>query len=165
MLSWSVAACEVTTSQIRDWLCNFVLLQHAPTSSLLTFDPNSCKLTSTLPTSSTRVMMEPSNANIPVIDVSPSNPDAPNQLLSAASKYGFVFIENSPDVGVPPQQIAEMFDLSKTFFAAPTEVKEEVSIGSNKAGKNHGWLRQGIEKLDPKTPKKADVKEYEPKVL
>lgn len=105
--------------------------------------------------------MEISNANIPVIDVSPSNPDAPNQLLSAASKYGFVFIENSPEAGIPPQQIAEMFDLSKTFFAAPTEVKEEVSIGSNKAGKNHGWLSQGIEKLDPKTQKKADVKEYD----
>jgi isopenicillin N synthase-like dioxygenase len=106
-------------------------------------------------------MMELSNADIPVIDVSPSNPDAPNQLLSAASKYGFVFIENSPEAGIPPQQIAEMFELSKTFFAAPTEVKEAVSIGSNKAGKNHGWLSQGIEKLDPKTQKKADVKEYD----
>lgn len=105
--------------------------------------------------------METSNAHIPVIDVSPSNPDAPNQLLSAASRYGFVFIENSPEAGIPSQQIAEMFDLSKKFFAAPTEVKEEVSIGSNKAGKNHGWLSQGIEKLDPKTQKRADVKEYE----
>jgi isopenicillin N synthase-like dioxygenase len=105
--------------------------------------------------------MEMSNANIPVIDVSPSNPDAPNQLLSAASKYGFVFIENSPEAGIPPQQIAEMFELSKIFFAAPTEVKEEVSIGSNKAGKNHGWLSQGIEKLDPKTQKRADAKEYD----
>jgi len=103
--------------------------------------------------------MELSNANIPVIDVSPSNPDAPNQLLSAASRYGFVFIENGPEAGIPPQQITEMFDLSKAFFAAPIKVKEEVSIGSNKAGKNHGWLSQGIEKLDPKTQKKADVKE------
>lgn len=105
-----------------------------------------------------------SDANIPVIDVSRSNPNAPEQLLSAASGYGFVFIENSPEVGIPPEQIAEMFDLSKTFFAAPTEVKEEVSIGSNKAGKNHGWLGQGIEKLDPKTQKKADVKEYDQSV-
>jgi hypothetical protein len=39
-------------------------------------------------------------------------------------------------------------------------VKEQVSIASNKAGKNHGWLSQGIEKLDPKTQKRADVKEY-----
>jgi isopenicillin N synthase-like dioxygenase len=100
-----------------------------------------------------------SNAKIPIIDVSASNPLAPEQLLSAASTHGFVFIENNAVAGIPPQQIAEMFELSETFFAAPTEVKEEVSIGSNKAGKNHGWLSQGIEKLDPKTQKRADVKE------
>ena len=105
-------------------------------------------------------MMDTSNARIPVINISPSNPNAPDQLLSAASKYGFVFIENSPQAGIPPEEIAEMFKLSRIFFAAPVEVKEEVSIGSNKAGKNHGWLSQGIEKLDPKTQKKADVKEY-----
>jgi isopenicillin N synthase-like dioxygenase len=100
-----------------------------------------------------------SNANIPVIDISPSNQQAPEQLLSAASKYGFVFVENNNKAGIPPQQITEMFELSKKFFAAPTEVKEKVSIGSNKAGKNHGWLSQGIEKLDPQTQKRADVKE------
>jgi isopenicillin N synthase-like dioxygenase len=100
-----------------------------------------------------------SNAKIPVIDISPSNPQAPEQLLSAASEHGFVFVENNFEAGIPPQQIAEMFELSRIFFAAPTEVKQEVSIGSNKAGKNHGWLSQGIEKLDPKTQKKADVKE------
>ena len=104
--------------------------------------------------------MDLSKANIPVIDISPSNPNAPEQLLSAASKYGFVFIKNSPETGIPPQDIAKMFQLSKEFFAAPVEVKQQVSIGSNKAGKNHGWLSQGIEKLDPKTQKRADVKEY-----
>lgn len=105
--------------------------------------------------------MDLTKANIPVIDISPSNPDAPEQLLSAASKYGFVFIKNSPETGgIPPQDIAKMFELSKEFFAAPLEVKEQVSIASNKAGKNHGWLSQGIEKLDPKTQKRADVKEY-----
>jgi isopenicillin N synthase-like dioxygenase len=100
-----------------------------------------------------------SNVKIPVIDISGSNPHAPEQLLSAASKYGFVFVENNSEAGIPPRQIAAMFELSKIFFAAPAEVKQEVSIGSNKAGKNHGWLSQGIEKLDPKTQKRADVKE------
>jgi hypothetical protein len=105
--------------------------------------------------------MDLSKANIPVIDISPSNPNAPEQLLSAASKYGFVFIKNSPETGgISPKGIAKMFELSKEFFAAPVEVKQEVSIASNKAGKNHGWLSQGIEKLDPKTQKRADVKEY-----
>lgn len=103
--------------------------------------------------------MNNTDADIPVIDISRSNPRAPEQLLSAASKYGFVFVENNPEAGIPPLDIANMFDLSKEFFDSPTEVKEEVSIGSNKAGKNHGWLSQGIEKLDPKTQKRADVKE------
>lgn len=80
--------------------------------------------------------------------------------MSAASTYGFVFVENNVEAGIPPQDIATMFDLSKQFFASSTEVKQTVSIGSNKAGKNHGWLSQGIEKLDPKTQKRADVKEY-----
>jgi isopenicillin N synthase-like dioxygenase len=105
--------------------------------------------------------MDLSKANIPVIDISPSNPNAPEELLSAASKYGFVFIKNSPEIGgISPQDIAKMFELSKEFFAAPFQVKQEVSIASNKAGKNQGWLSQGIEKLDPKTQKRADVKEY-----
>lgn len=106
-----------------------------------------------------RNTMDNTNAKIPVIDISRSNPQAPEQLLSAVSKYGFVFVENNPEADIPPQDIANMFDLSKVFFASSTEIKQEVSIGSNEAGKNHGWLSQGIEKLDPKTQKRADVKE------
>lgn len=96
---------------------------------------------------------------IPVIDISPSNRLAPAQLLDAAATYGFVFIENSKDVGVPPGDVSHIFALSKQFFDSPTEVKEEVSISSNKAGKNHGWLSRGIEMLDPGTQKRPDVKE------
>ncbi|KAK3110124.1 hypothetical protein LTR53_015913 [Teratosphaeriaceae sp. CCFEE 6253] len=100
-------------------------------------------------------------AQIPVIDIRASNPDAPRQLLDAATRYGFVFIENK-DTGVDVADINFMFDLSRQFFASPIEVKEEVSINSNKAGKNHGWLSQGVEKLDPATQKRPDVKEYVP---
>lgn len=96
---------------------------------------------------------------IPVINISRSNPHAPKELLSAASEYGFVFIENDAETGIPPQDIARMFELSKEFFASPVEVKQEVAIGSNEAGKNLGWLSRGIEKLDPKGQRRADVKE------
>lgn len=95
---------------------------------------------------------------VPVVDLTPSNPDASCQLLDAAAKYGFVFIENN-DIGISSRDINHLFTLSEDFFAAPVEVKEEVAIGSNKAGKNHGWLSRGIEKLDPATQKRADVKE------
>lgn len=95
-----------------------------------------------------------------MIDISPKNREAPSQLLDAAATYGFVFIENSKEIGVPAADISRIFNLSKTFFASPTEVKQEVSISSNKAGKNHGWLSRGIEMLDPATQKRPDVKEF-----
>lgn len=101
------------------------------------------------------------DVRIPVIDLTPNNPEAPKQLLHAASQYGFVYIENN-ESGIDQGAIDEMFRLSKAFFASPVEVKEDVSISSNKAGKNHGWLSRGVEKLDPATQKRPDVKEYVP---
>ena len=98
-------------------------------------------------------------AHIPVIDISAANVQASKQLLDAASRYGFVFVENNV-AGIPPKDIDQMFHLSQDFFAAPIEVKEECSISSNKAGKNHGWLSRGVEKLDPATQQRPDVKEY-----
>ncbi|KAI6912893.1 Clavaminate synthase-like protein [Hortaea werneckii] len=98
--------------------------------------------------------------NIPVIDLSPSNPHASSELLDAAAHYGFVFIANDPSTtGLSTAEINEMFSLSKQFFSSPFEIKEEVSIASNQAGKNVGWLSQGIEKLDPTTQKRPDIKE------
>ncbi|CAK3808778.1 related to gibberellin 20-oxidase [Lecanosticta acicola] len=98
-------------------------------------------------------------AHIPVIDISEANSaNAPKQLLQAAIKHGFVFIRNNEGV-MDSLLIAKLFNLAKDFFALPTEVKNEVSIGSNKAGKNYGWLGQGVEKLDPKQQERPDVKE------
>ncbi|KAI7156607.1 Clavaminate synthase-like protein [Hortaea werneckii] len=98
--------------------------------------------------------------NIPVIDLSPSNPHASSELLNAAAHYGFVFIANDPSTtGLSTAEIDKIFSLSKQFFSFPFEIKEEVSIASNQAGKNVGWLSQGIEKLDPATQKRPDIKE------
>lgn len=100
-------------------------------------------------------------AQIPVIDISDANSqNAPKQLLDAATRFGFVFIKNN-EGGIAPKLVSNLFDLSKEFFALPTEVKNEVSISSNKAGKNHGWLGQGVEKLDPGKQERPDVKEYD----
>ncbi|KAI7263516.1 hypothetical protein KC345_g9111 [Hortaea werneckii] len=97
---------------------------------------------------------------IPVIDLSPSNPHASSELLDAAAHYGFVFIANDPSTtGLSTAEIDTIFSLSKQFFSSPTQIKEEVSIASNQAGKNVGWLSQGIEKLDPTTQKRPDIKE------
>ncbi|GAB1733860.1 hypothetical protein NU195Hw_g1001t1 [Hortaea werneckii] len=97
---------------------------------------------------------------IPVIDLSPSNPHASSELLNAAAHYGFVFIANDPSTtGLSTAEIDTIFTLSQQFFSSPPQIKEEVSIASNQAGKNVGWLSQGIEKLDPATQKRPDIKE------
>lgn len=100
----------------------------------------------------------PAEAGIPVIDISSQNANAAKQLLDAAANYGFVFIENN-EVGISYDAIANMFDLSRGFFALPVELKQEVAINSAEANKNHGWLSRGVEKLDPATQKAPDVKE------
>lgn len=100
-----------------------------------------------------------SEMQIPVIDISSKNSNASSKLLDAAARYGFVFIENSNDAGIAPNDISRIFELSQQFFASPVDVKEAVAINSNKAGKNHGWLSRGIEMLDPGTQKRPDVKE------
>lgn len=97
-------------------------------------------------------------AQIPIIDMRSLNSDAPRQLLEAATGHGFVFIEPW-DIGIEQADVDQIFKLSKNFFASPLDVKEEVSISSNKAGKNYGWLSQGVEKLDPATQRRPDVKE------
>ena len=99
-----------------------------------------------------------SEISIPIIDISDNSGNAASELLDAASQYGFVFIENGKG-DIPSKDIAHMFNISREFFAAPEEVKQEVAISSNKAGKNHGWLSRGVEKLDPATQQRPDVKE------
>lgn len=101
---------------------------------------------------------EGDTVGIPVIDIQHANTEAPKQLLDAATTYGFVFIENV-ETGFTKQDIDHMFDLSNEFFATPLSVKEEVSIKSNKAGGNVGWLSRGVEKLDPSRQVRPDVKE------
>ena len=73
--------------------------------------------------------------DIPVIDIAPTNHDAPKQLLDAATKYGFVFVENDEAI-IPAKDIDQLFSLSREFFDSPTAEKEEVSISSNKAGRS-----------------------------
>ncbi|KAK4943036.1 hypothetical protein LTR66_003240 [Elasticomyces elasticus] len=104
-------------------------------------------------------IVDPSAASpvdIPVIDISAR--DAPNQLLNAAAKFGFVFVENN-EAGIDARQISHMFDLSRDLFQSPIEIKEACSINSNKSGKNKGWLSMHTEKLDPVTQKRGDFKE------
>lgn len=98
-------------------------------------------------------------AHIPVIDISAYNTKAGQELLDAASKYGFVYVEENDAAGLSKDSIEKIFTLSQDFFASPLAIKEKAAISSNQAGSNHGWLKQGVEKLDPATQKNPDVKE------
>ncbi|KAI4954352.1 hypothetical protein J4E91_002065 [Alternaria rosae] len=96
---------------------------------------------------------------IPVIDISASSEDVARQVLDAASTHGFLYIKND-GVTIPPQDIDEMFKLSKEFFAAPKEHKSEYAIHSEKAGGiNRGWVQMQGESLDPEGQKQGDPKE------
>ena len=59
----------------------------------------------------TTTIMSKSSAQIPVIDISPSNSHAATQLLDAAANNGFVFIENNEAATMPPMTVKNMFNL------------------------------------------------------
>ncbi|TIA19400.1 iron/ascorbate family oxidoreductase [Aureobasidium pullulans] len=98
--------------------------------------------------------MSKESADIPVIDISPSNPEAAKQILAAAENNGFLFIENNAAAGMPPAKVDEMFDLSKQFFQGPVENKKECPTQNNR-----GWVSMQQETLDPGNQKRGDFKE------
>ncbi|KAH9828874.1 gibberellin 20-oxidase [Teratosphaeria destructans] len=124
-------------------------------------------------------------ADVPIVDIRSSNPVAHEELLDAAAKYGFAYIgertnsvgelsgrrhqtcmlmltpndQDTQETGISDDDIREMFQLSQRFFSSPASIKAEVAIPSPQAGKNHGWLGQGVERLDPATQRRPDVKE------
>ncbi|KAH6642345.1 hypothetical protein C7974DRAFT_408909 [Boeremia exigua] len=102
---------------------------------------------------------EAEEMTIPVIDISNPSDEVARQVLDAASTHGFLFIKND-GVAIPPQDIVDMFKLSKEFFNSPEEQKAEFAIHSDKAGGiNRGWVKMAGESLDPEGQKQGDPKE------
>ncbi|KAI9713516.1 MAG: hypothetical protein M1820_000898 [Bogoriella megaspora] len=98
-----------------------------------------------------------SSVDIPVVDIS-EDKHAAKALVDAASRHGFVFVQDS-EAYITKKQKNHMFNLSRSFFSSPVSVKETCSINSNKSGKNKGWLSMGTETLDPGHQKRGDLKE------
>ncbi|KAF2646028.1 Clavaminate synthase-like protein [Massarina eburnea CBS 473.64] len=91
--------------------------------------------------------------HIPVIDISTPSPNVAQQVLTAAKTHGFLFIQND-GVTIPPQDIEDMFHLSKKYFHQPREAKAEFAIHSENAGGiNRGWVSMQGESLDPQGQK------------
>ena len=59
-------------------------------------------------------------ANIPVIDISDSNPNAAHQLLTAATDSGFAFIAANDATGLSAADIDGMFELVTSPFIVAT---------------------------------------------
>jgi len=90
-------------------------------------------------------------AAIPVLDISPSNPDAAPSLLAAFRTHGFAYISASSST-IPAETISSLFSLSASFFSSPLPIKAKCPITNN-----HGYSGLGNESLDPS--RGSDVKE------
>ncbi|KAL5115558.1 hypothetical protein ACEQ8H_006534 [Pleosporales sp. CAS-2024a] len=85
---------------------------------------------------------------IPVIDLCQPSPETAQQVLSAASTHGFLFIKND-GITIPPADIDAMFTLSKQFFSSAVSHKQQFAIHTPSAGGiNRGWVRMSGEALD-----------------
>jgi len=93
----------------------------------------------------------PSKAQIPVLDIFPSNPTAATSLLSALRTHGFVYISAASSL-IPPRTLSSLFSLSASFFASSQVIKSQHPITNNRG---YSGLRN--ESLDP--ARGADVKE------
>jgi hypothetical protein len=58
------------------------------------------------------------SVQIPVIDISPSNPNASTQLVEAAASYGFVFVKNN-EAGIPPGDVDNIFQIVDSHHLFP----------------------------------------------
>jgi isopenicillin N synthase-like dioxygenase len=97
-----------------------------------------------------------SAVRLSVIDVSDPSAETGKQLLAAATKYGFLYI-NTKGTGFTEALVNREFELSKEVFALSTEEKDECHISKNNA--NRGWTGMHNETLDPKNQRKGDFKE------
>ena len=87
------------------------------------------------------------DTSIPLINL--DGPTAAKDILAAASKYGFVFVQHQ-DLTLTREHVDRMFHLSRKFFEeSSTDVKQCFAINSGSCGKNRGWVGRGTESLDP----------------
>lgn len=114
-------------------------------------------------------------ADLAVVDLSRNDREVANELLLAASTFGFVYVKNN-EAGIMPADLTEIFQMvtryyrkcdkysahtvqkSRKFFKSPTLEKEECSVHSSKSGKNQGWLSMHTENLDPEKQKVLDAR-------
>jgi isopenicillin N synthase-like dioxygenase len=91
---------------------------------------------------------------LPIIDVSNPTAETGREMINAAAKYGFLYIDTK-GTGFTEDIVNREFDLSKQFFSSSAAEKQECLIDKT----NKGWTGMHGELLDPKTQRKGDFKE------
>ncbi|EXJ84488.1 hypothetical protein A1O3_05156 [Capronia epimyces CBS 606.96] len=100
-------------------------------------------------------VQEGNNAvRLPVINISEFSVGVGKQLLDAAIRYGFLYIDTD-GTGFTESMVDREFELSRNFFALPEAQKKKCLIDET----NRGWTGMHGEILDPKTQRKGDFKE------
>ncbi|KAH8696206.1 putative oxidoreductase [Talaromyces proteolyticus] len=90
---------------------------------------------------------------LPIINISdPTDAATGREMLAAAVKYGFFYV-HSQGSGFSAKEVDSTFDLSKKFFALPSEEKEKCRIRTD----NRGWSGMHSEILDPEHQRVCQV--------
>lgn len=91
---------------------------------------------------------------LPVINISEPSLQVGKDLLAAATKFGFLYVDTA-GTGFSRNNVDAAFELSRQFFVSPQDQKKACEIGTD----NNGWTGMHTEILDPKSQRKGDFKE------
>ncbi|KIV89854.1 hypothetical protein PV10_07222 [Exophiala mesophila] len=91
--------------------------------------------------------------NLPIINISNLTPETGKQVLEAAVRHGFLYVDPT-GTKLTQDLVDREFDLSKQFFDLSTLEKQPYRINDNR-----GWAGMKVEALDPKAQAKGDYKE------
>lgn len=83
-----------------------------------------------------------------VIDVSLNDKATASRLVEAASSQGFLFVKGH---GFSTEEVAQLFDISKRFFAQDREIKDQLAMNKSNLGYQHGVESLALNSVpDPK---------------
>jgi isopenicillin N synthase-like dioxygenase len=91
---------------------------------------------------------------LPVIDISNPTLAVGKEMITAAAKYGFLYIDTN-GTGFTQEIVDREFAIGQTFFSLPDSEKAKSTIDST----NKGWTGMHSEILDPSNQRKGDFKE------
>ena len=92
--------------------------------------------------------------HLPVINISKPTLAVGKEMISAAAKYGFLYVDTN-GTGFTQEIVDREFLIGQKFFSLADSEKAESTIDNT----NKGWTGMHTEILDPKNQRKGDFKE------